>query len=100
MKLTFAKSAIIICALLSSAEGFAASSNHWIDPVKLCKANPNCKHELPGSAAAGSGASHFIIRKFNSEIYVRCEDNGNCRRMFPRGSSEPIDNLTALFAAE
>jgi hypothetical protein len=103
MKFALAQSALIMGAiagaLVSSVDVSNASSNHWVDPVKLCAANPNCKQDLSNSASKHQGISHFVIRKFNGIISVRCVDSRDCRRMFPRGNSEPVTDLTSLFGA-
>ena len=104
MKLALAQSALIIAALtgviISSVQFSHASSNHWVDPVKLCAANPNCKQDLSRSASKHQGISHFVIRKFNGLISVRCMDSRDCHRMYPRGNSEPVTDLTRLFGAK
>jgi hypothetical protein len=98
MKHRFAKSTLVLTALAGFASTLPAKSNDWAEPMKLCAANPNCRQEMPNRTRVG--AIHFTIHQANSIISIRCEDNGDCRRVFPRGASSSISSLTDLFAVK
>jgi hypothetical protein len=92
------KFTLVLTAIALFASTATAKSNDWAEPIKLCAANPKCKQEMPNPS--GTGATHFVIRQANSVISIRCEDNRECRRVYPRGSSSAIANLTDIFAAD
>jgi hypothetical protein len=98
MKLRFATSTLVFTAFAFFASTLTAKSNDFAEPIKLCAANPKCKQELPNPS--GTGAAHFVIRQANSVISIRCEDSRDCRRVYPRGASSSITNLTDIFAAD
>jgi hypothetical protein len=98
MKNCFAKSTLVLTAFAVFAPTMSAKSNDWAEPLKLCAANPNCKQQLPNPS--GTGAAHFVIRQANSVISIRCEENRDCRRVYPRGASSIIGNLTDIFSAD
>ena len=91
--LDFARWALNIGATIFSS---SARSNELAEPLKLCAANPNCTHDLPDA----TGTVRFKISKASSVVLIRCAANHECWRVFPRGGSGTISNLTTLFAGK
>lgn len=96
MKLALVTTTFIICAFAAPLLSYAASSNTLAEPQRLCAANPDCKQELPDA----SGAVLFKIQRTGTIVSVRCEENGGCRRLYPRGPSPSVVNLTDLFTGK
>ena len=95
MKNTFIHPAMFALAVSASVFTSTAKATDFTELAKLCAANPNCRQEQ--SVLAETGIAHFFIRKANSVVSVRCDDDLSCRRVFPRGSTGPITDLEALF---
>jgi hypothetical protein len=95
MRTKFIHSAVFAIAVTASVFATTAKAGDFAKLAKLCAANPNCRQEQPVSTA--NGTAYFFIRKANSVVSVRCEENKGCKRVFPRGSSGPITDIEALF---
>jgi hypothetical protein len=60
--------------------------------ITTCKANPGCSHEQPDAA----GAVLFKIYQKNHAKYIRCQKDGICMMVLPRGKNSKISDVTAL----
>jgi hypothetical protein len=96
MKLTITNSALLVFVWSAAVFSSVARSDEPVALQSLCATNPNCQQEMPDA----TGAVLFRIHITGSVVSVRCNGAGECRRMYPRGSSAPITDLIALFAVK
>jgi len=96
MKLTVTNWALLVSVWSAAVFSSSARSDEPVAMQPLCAANPNCQQEMPDA----TGAVLFRIHTTDSVVSVRCNRAGECRRMYPRGSSTPITDPIALFAVK
>lgn len=88
--------ALLACALGSTLFATSAKSDELASAMALCKANPHCAP----SGEYESGGLRFIIRAAGGVQYIRCETDGRCLKLYPRGSGRVVNDKVKLFAAQ
>lgn len=83
-----AMSAIIILSGVASAE---APNEKVSALMTLCAVNPNCSHGVPDAA----GGVLFNIRERTLVKHVRCQSDGSCMMVMPRGKRFVVTDIVA-----
>jgi hypothetical protein len=89
-------STLLALGLLTPVLAFPAPANELADPAAMCAANPDCEV----IATDGSGTKRFKILRGNGFVLVLCDKTRECRRLYPRGASAPVQDINLLFAAK
>ena len=88
--------AATLALLVGTLAAAPALSDALAEPTALCAANPDCSRHPSDE----SGGVLFKIRGNGGVKIVRCEADGNCARMYPKGRVVGISDLKAVFAAK
>ena len=83
--------AISAIVLLSSVASAGAPNEKVSALMTLCGVNPDCSQRGPDA----DGGVLFIIREQTLVKHVRCQSDGSCVRVMPRGKRFVVTDIVA-----